>query len=54
MALPTLRYSDHLPPAQTSVKHVYVVNSAQITKGNLNVNETIEVAEDAMSWLLKI
>jgi protoporphyrinogen oxidase len=54
MALPTLNYSDKLPPAQTSIEGVYVVNSAQITKGNLNVNETIEVADQALSWLSKV
>jgi protoporphyrinogen oxidase len=51
MALPTLNYSDKLPPAKTSIPNIYVVNSAQITKGNLNINETIEVAEEAMKWL---
>jgi hypothetical protein len=51
MALPTLNYSRSLPPAQTSVPGVFVVNSAQITKGNLNVNETIEVADMAMPQL---
>ncbi len=54
MALPTLNYSDKLPPAQTSIEGVYVVNSAQITKGNLNVNETIEVADQALTWLSKV
>ncbi|MEZ6092945.1 MAG: NAD(P)/FAD-dependent oxidoreductase [Pirellulaceae bacterium] len=54
MALPTLNYSEKLPPAKTSIEGVYVVNSAQITKGNLNVNETIEVAEEAMTWLTTI
>ncbi len=54
MALPTLEYSEHLPPAKTGVEGVYVVNSAQITKGNLNVNETIEVAEESIPWLSKI
>ena len=47
MALPTLGYSERLPPMKTSVPGVYAVNSAHILKGNLNVNETIEIAEDA-------
>ncbi len=48
MALPTLRYSDRLPPMKTSVAGIWGVNSAHILKGNLNVNETIQVAEEAI------
>ena len=48
MALPTLNYSERLPPMQTSIPGVYAVNSAHILKGNLNVNETIQIAEDAV------
>lgn len=49
MALPTLGYSDRLPPMKTSVPGVWAVNSAQILKGNLNVNETIQVADEAIA-----
>ena len=49
MALPTLNYSERLPPMQTSIPGVYAVNSAHILKGNLNVNETIQIAEDAVT-----
>jgi hypothetical protein len=52
MALPTLGYSERLPPMQTSIPGVYAINSAQILKGNLNVNETIQVAEDAVRTVL--
>ncbi len=45
MALPTLNYSAQLPPVVTSLPGYYILNSAQITKGNLNVNETIEHVE---------
>ena len=45
MALPTLRYSEQLPPVVSSVPGLYLLNSAQVTKGNLNVNETIEIVE---------
>jgi hypothetical protein len=45
MALPTLNYSQHLPPVVSSLPGLYLLNSAQITKGNLNVNETIEHVE---------
>jgi protoporphyrinogen oxidase len=52
MALPTLGYSERLPPMETSVPGVYAVNSAHILKGNLNVNETIQIAEDAVTGVL--
>ena len=46
MALPTLDYSRQLvPPLLTSLPRVFVVNSAQIAHGTLNVNETIAIAE---------
>ena len=47
MAIPTLNYSQKLPPMQTSIPGVQAINSAHILKGNLNVNETIELADDA-------
>ena len=47
MAIPTLNYSQMLPDQKTSVPGLYLVNSSYILKGNLNVNETIEIAEDA-------
>jgi len=43
--IPTLDYSQNLPPVKTSLENVFVVNSAQITNGTLNVNETIQLAE---------
>lgn len=52
MALPTLGYSERLPPMRTSVPGVYAINSAHILKGNLNVNETLEVAEEALRTVL--
>jgi protoporphyrinogen oxidase len=53
MALPTLEYSTRLPPITTSVEGFYALNSAHILKGNLNVNETTELADeklDAEVW----
>ncbi|MBS1509706.1 MAG: NAD(P)/FAD-dependent oxidoreductase [Bacteroidetes bacterium] len=41
----TKNYSDELPPVQTSMPGVYIVNTAYILDGTLNVNETIRVAE---------
>lgn len=52
MALPTLGYSDRLPPLATSVPSVYAVNSAHIVKGTLNVNEVISLANDAFQRVL--
>ncbi len=43
--LPTLEYSANVPSVNTSLENVFVVNSAQITNGTLNVNETIQLAE---------
>jgi len=53
MAIPTLNYSELLPPMKSSVEGLYVVNSSYILKGNLNVNESITIAEDAMQTILK-
>jgi protoporphyrinogen oxidase len=44
LPLSTLGYSDRLPPMQTSVPGVYVVNSAHIVNGTLNANETVGLA----------
>jgi protoporphyrinogen oxidase len=53
MAIPTLKYSELLPPMKSTVDGLYVVNSSYILKGNLNVNESITIAEDAMKTVLK-
>ena len=53
MPIPTLRYSEKLPSVQSSVRGVYVVNSAQIVNGTLNVNETVRLGENAAQDLLK-
>lgn len=46
LALTTLHYSERwLPPVRTSLPNVFVVTSAQIAAGTLNVNETLQVAE---------
>ncbi|HYC32297.1 MAG TPA: NAD(P)/FAD-dependent oxidoreductase [Gemmatimonadales bacterium] len=45
LAVTTLNYSATLlPPSATSADGVYVVNSAQIANGTLNVNETLTLA----------
>ena len=53
MALPTLNYSTQVPPIKTSLENVFAVNSAQIVKGTLNVNEVIEIAEIAFRDVLQ-
>ncbi len=48
MALPTLNYSETRPPIISSIPGLYLLNSAQIVKGNLNVNETLELLDDEL------
>jgi hypothetical protein len=52
MPLPTLGYSTRLPPVDTSVPGLHLVNSAHIVNGTLNVNETVEMAERAARALV--
>lgn len=52
LAISTLNYSDNLPPMTTSVPGVHIVNSAHIVNGTLNVNETVQLANRALSDLL--
>ena len=47
MPLPTLGYSSRVPPQDTSVPGLHLVNSAHIVNGTLNVNETVQLAERA-------
>jgi protoporphyrinogen oxidase len=51
-ALPVLNYSEKLPSAVTSLKGYYIINSAQIVNGTLNVNETLEVGEARLNEIL--
>ena len=45
LPIPTTHYSTTLlPPTGTSLKNVFVVNSAQIANGTMNVNEIIALA----------
>jgi protoporphyrinogen oxidase len=55
LAISTLRYSaERLPPVRTSLPRTFIVNSAQIAAGTLNVNETLGVAESGASELLRL
>ena len=51
-ALPTLGYSDALPPTITSIPGLSIVNSAHIVNGTLNVNETIGLADRMLPALM--
>ena len=52
LAVSTLGYTDKLlPPVTTSLKNVFVLNSAQIANGTLNVNETLGVVHDNFAQL---
>ena len=48
----TRHYSQQVPPMITSRPGVYLVNSAHIVNGTLNVNETLQLAEQAIPQLL--
>ncbi len=52
-ALPTIAYSKNVPGIDTTIKNFYIVNSAQIINGTLNVNETIQVAENKLKEILQ-
>jgi protoporphyrinogen oxidase len=52
-ALPTINYSKNIPGVTTSLGNYYIINSAQIINGTLNVNETIQVAETKLKEILK-
>ena len=52
-AISTLNYSQTLPSMQTSLPGVYIVNSAHIPNGTLNVNECIQLADKALAQLLQ-
>ncbi|TAM59850.1 NAD(P)/FAD-dependent oxidoreductase [bacterium] len=52
LPLATLGYSDRLPAMRTSIPGLFIVNSAQIVNGTLNVNETVALAERAYPQLL--
>ena len=53
MPIPTLNYSQQVPGRKTSIPGLFVVNSAQIVNGTLNVNETIGLAETAVREILQ-
>ena len=50
--IPTLNYSERLPPMVSSMPGVYLVNSSHILNGTLNVNETVQLAERTAGTLM--
>lgn len=53
LAISTLNYSDRrLPPLATSVPGLFVLNTAQIAAGTLNVNETLGVIHANLGALM--
>lgn len=55
LAISTLDYSDRaLPPLHTSLPSVFIVNSAQIASGTLNLNETVGLANSQAAALLRL
>ncbi len=51
--IPTLHYSEMVPPMVTSVPGLYLVNSTHIVNATLNVNETVTLAEKATKVFLE-
>lgn len=52
LAISTLGYSERqLPPLRTSLRNVFVLNSAQIVAGTLNVNETLGLVHENLPQL---
>lgn len=52
-ALPTLNYSQELPPVSSSIPGVHLLNSAHIVNGTLNVNETLQLADTALPGIIE-
>lgn len=50
--LPVVDYSTKLPPINTSLDGVFVINSSHIVNGTLNVNETIALAEKSLDIIV--
>lgn len=53
LPITTIGYSKRLPSIRTSVPGLFTVNSAHIVNGTLNVNETVELANRAVTDVLR-
>ena len=55
LPIPTLDYSStFLPPTKTSLEHIFVVNSAQIPIGTMNVNEVVGLANKKAAQIAEL
>jgi protoporphyrinogen oxidase len=52
-SVPTLGYSDRVLPFYTSVSGVWLANGSQIINGTLNVDESVQLAERAVTAILR-
>jgi hypothetical protein len=52
-ALSTLAYSENIPSVETNIDGLHILNSAQITNGTLNVNETVQLADNYIEKFVK-
>lgn len=50
-AVPTLGYSDGVPPIVTSVPGLYLVGSADLVHATLNVDDTLGLADEAVALI---
>jgi protoporphyrinogen oxidase len=50
--VPTLGYSERLPPVQTTIPGLFMANSAHIVNGTLNVNETVKLANGVSATVM--
>ncbi|MFT5410162.1 MAG: protoporphyrinogen oxidase [Verrucomicrobiales bacterium] len=51
LALATENYTANLPPVTTQAGNLHIINSSHIVNGTLNINETIQLAEQAAESL---
>jgi protoporphyrinogen oxidase len=49
--IPTIGYSESVPPMRTSLRGLSLVNGSQIVGGTLNVNETLALADRAFAHI---
>jgi protoporphyrinogen oxidase len=54
ISLPEIGYSKKLPPFETSIKNLFIINSSFITDGTLNINETLKVSRSYLPNVLRI
>jgi protoporphyrinogen oxidase len=48
-AVPTIDYSQHVPPIVTSVPGLYLAGSAHLVNATLNVDDTLSLVDDALA-----